>query len=222
MAPNAVGMAPRDADTDATATLQRAAMSERGVRIKRTPSFKERAFADSEKASGGGRGPRPPASPEQKSRRDGFRQKSKATPLALLSHAVEAPPVVEPQRTERSVGGGTARQTGGGAATERTSRTARFTERQVEKAKLKLAMFENDLNVQEKRLMLDFKRAKKVADKEKLDVDNMKLKAKMIRYYRTPSSPPTSSYERELARKRLTSKSPIKAFIEAYGPRVYS
>ena len=60
-------------------------------------------------------------------------------------------------------------------------------------------MFENDLNVQEKRLMLDFKRAKKVADKEKLDVDNMKLKAKMIRYYRTPSSPPTSSYERELA-----------------------
>ena len=32
----------------------------------------------------------------------------------------------------------------------------------------------------------------------------MKLKAKMIRYYRTPSSPPTSSYERELARKRLT------------------
>ena len=105
MAPNAVGMAPRDADTDATATLQRAAMSERGVRIKRTPSFKERAFADSEKASGGGRAPRPPASPEQKSRRDGFRQKSKATPLALLSHAVEASPVVEPQRTERSVGG---------------------------------------------------------------------------------------------------------------------
>ena len=158
----------------------------------------------------------------QKQQREGFRQKSKATPISLAS-TVEESVGVDTLRTERSIGTAraswTARQTGGRLATERTSR---FTERQVEKAKLRLAVFENDLNTQEKHLMLEFKRAKKVADKEQLEADNMKLKARMIRYFRTPSSPPASKYERELSRKRLYSKSPIRARIEADGPRVYS
>lgn len=255
-APRGRGIAPRGSDKDDAEMLQMAELSQRGVRVKRTPTIKEQLFlATQEVQKSRGEAemqppaheapPQPPSPSAERKRREAFQRKSKATPLFDATAVVVEPARTElntqrtaraavpaqatdrnytarmsvaPQTTDRN---NTARA---GVAAQTTDRnhTARFTERQVEKAKVQLKIFENDLNTQEKRLMLEFKRAKRTADNEQLDVENMQNKARMIRYYRKPASPPASSYERNLARQRLYTKSPIKAKLEQLGPRVYS